>query len=92
MPRPHDRNQTTLCRLPDRVTRDLTLSSATADAQVIRRAAGECLRRVSLEHRLRLLGVRVTTLSSAGHDCETTPVQGELVFSTRVDEAAAETR
>jgi len=74
------------------VTRDLTLSSATADAQVIRRAAGECLRRVLLEHRLRLLGVRVSTLSPARHDCETTPLQGELAFSTWVDEATAEAR
>lgn len=41
------------------VTRDTTLPTATADAQNIRRAAGACLRRVSLEQRLRLLGVRV---------------------------------
>jgi DNA polymerase-4 len=41
------------------VTRDTTLPAATADAQSIRRAAGACLRRVPLEQRLRLLGVRV---------------------------------
>lgn len=46
------------------VTRDLTLPSPTADPAVIRRAAGECLRRVSLENKLRLLGVRASTLSS----------------------------
>lgn len=45
------------------VTRDVTLPVSTADASAIRRAAGECLRRVPLEQRLRLLGVRVGTLS-----------------------------
>ncbi len=46
------------------VTRDVTLPVSTADATAIRRAAGECLRRVPLEQRLRLLGVRVGALSS----------------------------
>ena len=46
------------------VTRDVTLSSPTADARVIRRAAGECLRRVPLEQKLRLLGVRASALSA----------------------------
>ncbi|MCX7155388.1 MAG: DNA polymerase IV [Rhodocyclales bacterium] len=46
------------------VTRDLTLPESTADPVVIRRAAGECLRRVPLEQRLRLLGVRASALSS----------------------------
>ena len=45
------------------VTRDLTLPDATDDAATIRQAAGECLRRVTLDRRLRLLGVRVTALS-----------------------------
>ncbi len=40
------------------VTRDLTLEQPTADAATIRRAAGACLKRVPLERRLRLLGVR----------------------------------
>lgn len=47
------------------VTRDVSLSSAVADAQAIRRAAGECLRRVPLDKRLRLLGVRVGALERA---------------------------
>jgi DNA polymerase-4 len=47
------------------VTRDCTLESATRDAREIRRAAGECLKRVPLERRLRLLGIRVGTLSKA---------------------------
>jgi DNA polymerase-4 len=45
------------------MTRDLTLPEPTADAAVIRRAAGECLRRVPLEQKLRLLGVRASALS-----------------------------
>lgn len=44
------------------VTRDQSLETATDDAQVLRRAAGECLKRVPLERRLRLLGVRVGAL------------------------------
>ncbi len=45
------------------VTRDITLAAHTADPISIRRAAGECLRRIPLEKKLRLLGVRVNTLS-----------------------------
>ncbi|HSN33215.1 MAG TPA: DNA polymerase IV, partial [Ideonella sp.] len=45
------------------VTRDHTLAAPTADARVVRRVAGECLKRVDLSRRLRLLGVRVGTLS-----------------------------
>lgn len=44
------------------VTRDITLPQPVCTAPDIRRAAGECLRRVSLDRRLRLLGVRVGTL------------------------------
>jgi DNA polymerase-4 len=44
------------------VTRDHTLPQATADARTIRRVAGECLKRVDLTKRLRLLGVRAGTL------------------------------
>ncbi|HEX6735690.1 MAG TPA: DNA polymerase IV [Azonexus sp.] len=44
------------------VTRDLTLPAATADAMTIRRAASECLKRVPLEQRIRLLGVRAGAL------------------------------
>jgi len=44
------------------VTRDLTLEQPTADAQGIRRAAGQALKRVPLQQRLRLLGVRVGSL------------------------------
>jgi DNA polymerase-4 len=44
------------------VTRDQTLHSYTADARAIRDAAGQCLKRVDLKRRLRLLGVRVGSL------------------------------
>ena len=45
------------------LTRDCTLEAPTRDAAAIRRAAGECLKRVPLERRIRLLGVRVGTLT-----------------------------
>ena len=45
------------------VTRDQTLAAPTADAAAIRRAAGNCLKRVDLARRIRLLGVRIGTLS-----------------------------
>jgi len=48
------------------VTRDLTLPAHTMDARGIRRAAGECLKRVDLSRRLRLLGVRAGNLATLG--------------------------
>jgi DNA polymerase-4 len=48
------------------VTRDRTLDRPTGDAAAIRRAAGECLKRVPLDRRIRLLGVRVGALSRPG--------------------------
>ena len=47
------------------ITRDLTLDQATADATLIRKAAGQCLKRAPLTQRLRLLGVRVAALTPA---------------------------
>ncbi|WP_205960700.1 Y-family DNA polymerase [Ramlibacter rhizophilus] len=47
-------------------TRDVTLEDFTSDARTIRQAAGQCLKRVGLEQRLRLLGVRVGKLARAG--------------------------
>jgi len=47
------------------VTRDHTIDAPTQDAGIIRRVAGECLKRVSLERRLRLFGVRIGGLSHA---------------------------
>ena len=48
------------------VTRDQTIDRPTQDPRAIRRAAGECLKRVPLDRRLRLLGVRIGGLSPAG--------------------------
>jgi DNA polymerase IV len=50
----------------EKVTRDTTLEEATADATVIRRHAGLCLKRVDLGRRFRLLGVRVGKLVKPG--------------------------
>jgi DNA polymerase-4 len=47
------------------VTRDRTIAVPTQDDAVIRRAAGECLRRAPLARRIRLLGVRVGGLMPA---------------------------
>jgi DNA polymerase-4 len=55
------------------VTRDRTIPVPTQDAQAIRRAAGECLKRVPLDRRIRLLGVRVGTLCLEDAVVATTP-------------------
>jgi DNA polymerase-4 len=47
------------------VTRDQTLGQHTADAQAIRAAAGQCLKRVPLQQHIRLLGVRAGSLAKA---------------------------
>jgi DNA polymerase IV len=49
----------------EKVTRDQTIEVHTADAATIRRVAGQCLKRVELSRRFRLLGVRVGTLLKA---------------------------
>ncbi|HZZ12488.1 MAG TPA: DNA polymerase IV [Paraburkholderia sp.] len=66
------------------VTRDLTLDEPTADATEIRRAATECLRRVELNRKLRLLGVRVSALTPADALPIKTrlPVQADLPFAS----------
>jgi len=63
------------------VTRDCTIDEPTRDAALIRRAAGACLKRVPLERRIRLLGVRMGSLTKAG--VQTAPAAPEL------DETAA---
>ena len=50
------------------VTRDRTINAPTRDAATIRRAAGECLKRVVLDRRIRLLGVRVSALCKPAAD------------------------
>ncbi|MFM0738086.1 DNA polymerase IV [Paraburkholderia xenovorans] len=66
------------------VTRDLTLDEPTADAVEIRRAATECLKRVELKRKLRLLGVRVSALTPANAQPVTRrlPVQADLPFAS----------
>ena len=65
------------------VTRDLTLPNPTADPAVIRRAASECLRRVPLEQKLRLLGVRASTLELRSTlQANSGSAQGELPLTT----------
>jgi len=44
------------------LTRERTLGTATADTEAIRQAARTCLRRVVLDRRIRLLGIRVGSL------------------------------
>jgi DNA polymerase-4 len=44
------------------LTRDRSLAEATSDAALILAAARECLARVRLDRRVRLLGVRVSSL------------------------------
>lgn len=61
------------------VTRDVTLPVAVSDGAAIRQAAGLCLKRVPLDQRIRLLGVRAGGLVEAGGD-EIAPsaIQAEL--------------
>ncbi len=54
-------------------TRDVTLDYFTADAKVIRQAAGQCLKRVDLTRRMRLLGVRVGKLVRADANAAPAP-------------------
>jgi DNA polymerase-4 len=49
-------------------TRDQTAESYTDDGKAIRRMAGLCLKRVELERRLRLIGVRASGLIRAGEE------------------------
>jgi DNA polymerase IV len=63
-----------------RQTRDQTIDFCTNDAAVIRAVAAGCLRRASLERRLRLLGVKVSGLARGGAQARpaTTPALPEL--------------
>ncbi len=62
------------------VTRDLSLPIATDNADEIRRAAGECLKRAPLEQRLRLLGVRVSALQKKQAQTEQFEPQAALLL------------
>ena len=60
------------------VTRDQTIDHHTANPQEIRHVAGLCLKRVTLNRRLRLLGVRVGTLVKADSDEAKNPLSSAL--------------
>ncbi|NBW69296.1 MAG: DNA polymerase IV [Betaproteobacteria bacterium] len=61
------------------VTRDHTLEIATDQAQTIRHTAGLCLKRVDLNRRFRLLGVRVGSLIKAGEQtAESTQLANDI--------------
>ena len=64
------------------VTRDVSVDTAVGDASALRHFAGQCLKRVPLETRLRLLGVRAGNLvpSALAAVERSTPEQGELSF------------
>ncbi|MCX2862834.1 DNA polymerase IV [Paucibacter sp. PLA-PC-4] len=57
------------------VTRDLTLDAPIADFAALRQAAGSCLKRVDLSKRLRLIGVRVGSLSRPGEAAGAAPAR-----------------
>ncbi len=60
------------------ISRDTTLEHPTRDPQTIRRAARGALKRVALDRKLRLLGVRVGSLVRAGeHGQDSRPRQSE---------------
>jgi DNA polymerase IV len=59
------------------VTRDQTIPAPTQDAQVIRRAAGECLKRVPLERRIRLLGVKAAALTPGDGSADSPEAPGD---------------
>ena len=63
-------------------TRDHTADHYTADGSTIRQLAGQCLKRVPLTRRLRLLGVRASTLARSGEEPPAAP------RSTRKTESA----
>lgn len=54
-------------------TRDITIDHFTADGSTIRKVAGQCLKRVDLSRKLRLLGVRVGKLAKAGLESAAEP-------------------
>ncbi len=67
------------------VTRDQTLEAFTDDAVTIRQTAGQCLKRVPLTQKLRLLGVRVASLTKPGEH----PVYMKNSPLAQVDKAQA---
>jgi DNA polymerase-4 len=64
------------------VTRDQTMDGYTLDAKTIRQVAGQCLKRVPLDKKLRLLGVRAATLEKT-EDLSKTTQKGTFQVSNR---------
>lgn len=64
-------------------TRDQTLESHTLSAKTIRQIAGQCLKRVPLDKKLRLLGVRAASLEKAENVLEMT-VNSTVKLSNRI--------
>ncbi|CAM2153590.1 MULTISPECIES: DNA polymerase IV [Paraburkholderia] len=63
------------------VTRDISLPMAVRDTAAIRRAVGACLKRIDLDRRIRLIGVRVSALERYSADSPINgAIQGELPF------------
>lgn len=63
------------------VTRDISLPTAVRDTAAIRRAVGACLKRIDLDRRIRLIGVRVSALERYSADNPINgAIQGELPF------------
>ena len=76
-------------------TRDHTGSDALQDAKAIRHAAGQCLKRVPLEKKLRLLGVRASSLVktdgqsvSSGNSASTHALVQTFVASSAIKSGA----
>lgn len=67
-------------------TRDQTVEDYVADAKVIRQIAGQCLKRVPLTQRLRLLGVRVASLVKID-EVNSVPQKVPLPFINKAQEA-----
>lgn len=62
------------------VTRDTTLPAPVSGPTEIRHAAGQCLKRVDLSRRMRLLGVRVSRLEPAPREGNEVAPQAALPF------------
>jgi DNA polymerase-4 len=66
------------------------MTAHTADGATIRRGATECLKRIPLERRIRLLGVRVSALLPAAEQGDDpAPVQEEFRFDDELEPPAS---
>ncbi len=63
------------------VTRDLTLPAPISDARSLRLCAGKCLKRIDLDKKIRLLGVKASGLLRADSLAHADSAQFTLDFS-----------